>query len=113
MIEPSKFKDPDLLQNLHELEMRYIDEIEEMIISRLFSVGQLSFGEADDEILEFSGKTNYKIQLKRPNKNVWSIPIQLLKEAIRKVLRTGELPEAKIGKLEDRKLINSNYDIPI
>ncbi len=113
MIEPSKFTAPDFLQNFHDLELQYINEIEEMITSQLFNTGHLVFGEESSDILEFSGKTNYKIRIKRPHKNVWSIPIQLLKESIRNVLRSGKLPEDKISKIEKKKVTKTNYDLPI
>lgn len=111
MIEPSKFRFTDFNTNLHELEIQFVEEIENLIVSRLFDEGKLEISE--NEIIEFSGRTNYKIRLKRPHKNVWSVPIHVLKENIRKVLRNGGAIEGKIVNLDDRKVNDSNIELPI
>ncbi len=89
MIEPNKFSSADLNQALHELEDRYIDELEDMLISQLMDQKSVQLYGETDEVLEFAGRTNYKIRLRRPNKNVWSISFKDFRESIRKVLRTG------------------------
>lgn len=89
MIEPSKITSSDLNQALHELEDLYIDELENMLMSQLMDQKSVHLYGKTDEILEFAGRTNYKIRLRIPNKNVWSISFKDFRESIRKVLRTG------------------------
>lgn len=111
MIETSNLKGVDFQENFEELEDRFVDEIEDIISSQLFEKGCVNTAQNANDHLEFFGRTNFKIRLKQPNKNVWSIPIQLLKKSIKEVLRNGgdietlSLPEKKNDRLA--------YELPI
>lgn len=111
MVEASKLKGADLRQNFGELEVKFVDEIEDIISSQLFQKGFLNPNHGRTENLEFFGRTNFKIRLKLPNKNVWSVPIQLLKRSIQMVLRNGGDIESL--SLADKKGNLSGYEIPI
>ena len=89
MIEETKIKSVVFNQALLELEDAYINELEDMLISKLMEQKSVQLHGNFDEVIEFAGKTNYKIRLRRPNKNVWSIPFREFRESIRKVLRIG------------------------
>jgi hypothetical protein len=89
MIEETKFKSVEFNQALLELEDAYINELEDMLISKLMEQKTIQLQGNYDEVIEFAGKTNYKIRLRIPNKNVWSIPFREFRESIRKVLRIG------------------------
>lgn len=111
MIEASKLKGVEFHENFEEVEAQYIDEIENIISSQLFEKGHLRFEEEED--LEFFGRTNFKIRLKQPNKNVWSVPIQLLKKSIGSVLRNGGNIEAGIAFISEGRKQASDYELPI
>jgi len=89
MIEENKFSTADFNKALLELEDHYINELENMLISKLMEQKSVQLEGLSDEVIEFAGRTNYKIRLRRPNKNVWSIPFRDFRESIRKVLRIG------------------------
>jgi len=89
VLEGCQFQEKFLL-----LEREYVSELENMIFSQLLQFGQVEVGDKN-EILEFSGRTNYKIRVRRPNRNVWSVPLKNLQDAIRKVLREGEISREK------------------
>ena len=89
MIEETKFKSVVFNQALLELEDTYVNELEDMLISTLMEQKTVQLQGNIDEVIEFAGRTNYKIRLRRPNKNVWSIPFRDFRESIRKVLRIG------------------------
>jgi len=89
MIEETKIKSVIFNQALLELEDTYINELEDMLISKLMEQKTIRLHGNFDEVIEFAGRTNYKIRLRRPNKNVWSIPFREFRESIRKVLRIG------------------------
>lgn len=91
MIESSVLEQLNFAENYSELEEQFVSELENMILSQLIENGRVTSQAKGEDVIEFAGRTNFKIRVKRPNKNVWSIPIQLLKEAIRKVLREGKL----------------------
>jgi hypothetical protein len=92
LIEPEKLKSPDFQKTFHELEEYYIDELESMLLNLLI-----------EETIEFAGRTNYKIRVRRPHKNVWSIPLKDFRESIRKVLRQGMLDPINPKKLESTR----------
>ncbi len=107
MIEPTKIKFSDLRQALQELEAQFVNELEDMLISQLMEKKSVQLYGQKDEVLEFAGKTNYKIRLRRPQKNVWSVSFKDFRESIRKVLRNGTsrlvsegTPLAKRNKLD-------------
>lgn len=112
MIETSKLKGADFRQNFEELEGQYVNEIENIISSNLFEKGHLPINQGKSDKVEFFGRTNYKIRLKQPNKNVWSVPIQLLKKSIQSVLRKGGNIDAGLVSLGEKKN-TSNYELPI
>lgn len=89
MIESTKIKASNFDQALVDLEDHFIDEIESMLLSRLIEQKSIHLNGVENETIEFAGKTNYKILLRRPNKNVWSIPFKEFRDSIRKVLRVG------------------------
>ena len=89
MIETSKEKLSTLDQAMFNLEELYINELEDMLFSRLIENERIQLAGNASEIIEFAGKTNYKIRLRRPNKNVWAIPFKDFRESIRMVLRAG------------------------
>jgi len=89
MIEETKFTTADFNKALLELEYHYINELENLLISKLMEQKSVQLEGLADEVIEFAGRTNYKIRLRRPNKNVWSIPFRDFRESIRKVLRFG------------------------
>jgi len=91
MIEPTRFTSPDFNQVFGEVEATFVDELEKLVISRLIENKTVKLPGAEDEVLEYAGRTNFKIRIKRPHKNVWSIPYKSLREAIRSVLRRGKL----------------------
>lgn len=111
MVETSKLKSTDFQQNFGELEVKFVDEIEDIISSQLYGKGYLNPNHGNTENLEFFGKTNFKIRLKLPNKNVWSVPIQLLKRSIQVVLRNGG--DVELLSLSDKKDDMSGYELPI
>lgn len=113
MIETSKLPSTDFEKNFEELEGQYINEIEGIISAQLFEKGHLSGDHEDAEDVQFFGRTNYKIRLKQPNKNVWSIPIQLLKKSIQKVLRNGGNIEEGVFTASKKKKSEANYEMPI
>ena len=81
MIEPLKFESPDFSEVFETFENMYVEELTTMMIDKLFEEKTLSIPGIENEILEFAGRTNYKIRLKRPNKNVWSIPLQDIRDS--------------------------------
>jgi hypothetical protein len=89
MIETPKNKFSTLDQAMFNLEEIYINELEDMLFSRLIEDKRIQLDGDVNEIIEFAGKTNYKIRLRRPNKNVWAIPFKNFRESIRAVLREG------------------------
>ncbi|NOX37849.1 MAG: hypothetical protein GXO78_09970 [Calditrichaeota bacterium] len=91
MIDASDLKDFDFSRNYFELEERFISEIENLIFDTLIREGRVAIEGDENNVLEFYNRTNFKVRVKRPQKNVWSVPIQLLRDAIRKVLREGHL----------------------
>jgi hypothetical protein len=102
MIKPSKLKSEDFCQTLSEMEDRYIEELEEMLISKLISEKSVHLAGKHEETLEFAGRTNYKIRLRVPNKNVWSISFRDFRESIRKVLRKGIVSESEFEEDKSR-----------
>jgi ribosomal protein L19E len=100
MIKTSKLKSEDFSQTFSEMENRYIEELEEMLLSKLISEKSIHLSGKYDETLEFAGRTNYKIRLRVPNKNVWSISFRDFRESIRKVLRNGIITESEF--VEDK-----------
>ena len=76
MIEETKFKSLIFNQALLELEDAYINELEDMLLSKLMADKEVQLHGNFNEVIEFAGRTNYKIRLRRPNKNVWSIPLR-------------------------------------
>lgn len=103
MIEPEKLRSPDFQQTFHELEEHYIDELENMLLTRLIEKRCLKIKGDHEETIEFAGRTNYKIRVRRPHKNVWSIPLKDFRESIRKVLRKGMLDPINPKKLESTR----------
>jgi hypothetical protein len=89
MLESQKNKFSTLDQAIFNLEELYINELEDMLYSRLIEDKRIELNGNVKETIEFAGKTNYKIRLRRPNKNVWAIPFKDFREAIRVVLRIG------------------------
>ncbi len=91
MIEPTRFTSSDFHRIFEEVESEFVDELEKLVISKLIEIRTVQMPGAESEVLEYAGRTNFKIRVKRPHKNVWSIPYKSLREAIRRVLRKGEL----------------------
>lgn len=89
MIDPAKLKTSNLQHSLQELEESYITELENMVITELMEKKRIQLYGRFKEIVEYLGRTNYKIILRRPNKEIWSVSFKNFREAIRKVLRTG------------------------
>jgi hypothetical protein len=111
MIETSNLVGVDFQENFEELEDRFVDEIENIISSQLFEKGCINSSQNANDHLEFFGRTNFKIRLKQPNKNVWSIPIQLLKKSIKQVLRNGG--DIETLSLHEKKNDRMGYELPI
>jgi hypothetical protein len=103
LIEPEKLKSPDFQKTFHELEEYYIDELESMLLNLLIEKRCLKIKGDHEETIEFAGRTNYKIRVRRPHKNVWSIPLKDFRESIRKVLRQGMLDPINPKKLESTR----------
>ena len=95
MIEPSKFKSSNFSENFTELEELYIGELEELLVSELVKKKSLRIPGKKDEIVEYAGRTNYKIRIRRPNKNIWAIQFKDFRKSIREVLRRGKLDSIK------------------
>ncbi len=112
MINTSKLKSLEFNQALYEIEDRYVNELENMLISKLIEEKSVHLHGKYREILEFAGRTNYKIRLKIPNKNVWSISFRDFRESIRKVLRTGKIFEYNQENMNSA-LDNELFDLPI
>jgi hypothetical protein len=89
MIEPGKLTSSDLNVALQDLEDSSIVELENMLISELLAKKSIRLHGRFEEVLEFAGRTNYKIRLRQPNKTVWSVSYKDCRESIRKVLRLG------------------------
>lgn len=89
MIDPAKLKASNLQRSLQELEESYITEIENLVLTALMEKKRIQLHGRFKEILEYLGRTNYKITLRRPNKDIWSVTFKDFREAVRKVLRTG------------------------
>jgi hypothetical protein len=89
MIEPCKLKSSDLNVALQDLEESSIIELENMLLTELLDKKSIRLHGRFEEVLEFAGRTNYKIRLRQPNKTVWSISFKDCRESIRKVLRLG------------------------
>jgi hypothetical protein len=111
MIETSKLNGVDFHENFEALEDQFVDEIENIISSQLFEKGCINSEKNENGEVEFFGRTNFKIRLKQPNKNVWSVPIQLLKRSIKKVLRNGGNLESLT--VPEKKSARSGYEVPI
>ncbi len=91
MIDPSKLEDFDFSKDYEALEEQLVIEIENIIIAQLIENGRVTAEPPSENTLEFAGKTNFKLRVKRRNKNVWSIPTDQLRNAIRTVLREGKI----------------------
>ena len=92
MIDTNMFTSPEFQENFQRLEIRFVEELEHTIIAHLMEQRSIALPDLPEEVIEFAGKTNFKIRIKRPNKNVWSVPLQEFRHAIRQVLREGKLP---------------------
>lgn len=103
VIEPQKLKSPEFNQTFQELEEYYVDELENMLLAELVEKKSLKLATHQDEVIEFAGKTNYKIRVRRPHKNVWSIPLKDFRKSIRRVLRQGALDPLNEKRLESTK----------
>lgn len=103
MIEPEKLKSSEFQETFQELEEHYIDELENKLLNLLIEKRCLKVQGDHEETIEFAGKTNYKIRVRRPHKNVWSISLKDFRESIRKVLRQGMLDPINPKKLESTK----------
>lgn len=86
MIDPTRFVSANFTDNFPQLEEEAVAELENLLFSRLLEQGQVTVGE---EVLEFAGRTNFKLRVKRPNRSVWSIPLKQLRDTLRQVLREG------------------------
>ncbi len=111
MINESRLTSTDFKKVFSELEESCVGELEDLLLSRLMENKSVVVPGTDEEILEFAGRTNYKIRLKRPNKNVWSITFQEFRESIRKVLRKGRLDEFN-GKAKSQGEKGNGFDLP-
>ncbi len=109
MIDPTKFKSPKFSDVFEELENLFLDELENLLINQLIEQKEIRLHDFMDETLEFAGRTNFKLTLKRPNKNVWSVSLKTLRDALRHILREGKVPT-----LEDKSLeLNEHDRLPI
>lgn len=91
MIEVKELKSENLSQILNETEEMFVNELENMLLSKLIEEKSIRIQGQHEEVLEFAGRTNHKIRLRVPNKNVWSVSFRDLGDTIRKVLRTGSI----------------------
>lgn len=89
MIDPAKLTSSNLQHSIQELEESYVTELENLVLMALKEKKRIQLHGRFQEILEYLGQTNYKISLRRPNKEIWSVTFKDFREAIRKVLRTG------------------------
>ncbi|MBN2366565.1 MAG: hypothetical protein JXL67_10390 [Calditrichaeota bacterium] len=110
MINPAQITSSDLNKALHDLEDHYIDEIEDILISTLMEKKSVQLHGDIDEVLEFAGRTNYKLLLRRPHKNVWSVSFKDFRESVRKVLRRG--PEKVLDRENNSGSKKENLDLP-
>ncbi|GAB4372267.1 MAG: hypothetical protein Kow0042_15520 [Calditrichia bacterium] len=104
MIEPNQIDTKNFKKIFTKLEETYIDELENLLISKLYQDKVVAIPGFENESIEFVGRTNYTIRLKRPNKNFWSISFQTLRKSIRKVLREGKLEPVDPTLLEKEDL---------
>ncbi len=86
MIDPTRFVSANFTDNFPELEEEAVAELEHLLFSRLLEQGQVAVG---GEVLEFAGRTNFKLRVKRPNRSVWSIPLKQIRDSVRRILREG------------------------
>jgi hypothetical protein len=91
MINLTKLENTNFNEVFTNLETVYVNELENMLVSNLIENRKVEVSGTESDSLEFLSKTNFKLRLKRPNKNVWSISLQALKNSIKKVLRLGML----------------------
>ncbi len=109
MIDPAKFKSPKFSEVFEELENLFLNELENLLINQLIEQKEIRLHDFRDETLEFAGRTNFKLTLKRPNKNVWSVSLKTLHDALRHILREGKVPS-----LDDKSLELDEHDrLPI
>lgn len=112
MISPFNFDSSNFEENFRQLESAFVAELEEMMISTLIDKKSVEVMGNWKETIEFAGKTNFKVRLKRPNKNVWSVPVQSIKDSIKKVLREGELVSISEN-FKDKKVSVNNKELPL
>jgi len=112
MINPSKLESEEFDKIFKQLETTYIEELENMMISNLMEKKSIEIPGTNHETIEFAGRTNFKIRLKRPNKNIWSVSVQTLKESIRRVLREGILLPICSKIKEDTSKVKE-FDLPV
>jgi len=112
MIEPTRFESSNFETVFDVFESAFVEELEEMMVNKLFEQKALEIPGTDHEILEFAGRTNYKIRLKRPNKNVWSVPLKSIRASIKKVLREGQIDSAE-KKNRGRGVLNPEHALPV
>ncbi|MEJ2634441.1 MAG: hypothetical protein P8184_04005 [Calditrichia bacterium] len=111
MIESTKINSSNLKTTLEELEEVFLDELENMLVTRLMENKRVVLPGTKNNVVEYAGRTNFKIRLKRPNKNVWSITFQDFRESIRKVLREGNLAPVD-GMGDGGSVKNGKFDLP-
>lgn len=112
MISPSKLEDTNFSQVFGVLEAAYVSEIENMLVANLIENKTVEIPGTDKDSLEFLAKTNFKLRLKRPHKNVWSVSLQSLKDSIRKVLREGKL-EPVSEKSTSNSVKTRGFELPV
>lgn len=111
MINTEKLPSSNLQEALDSFETHFIEELEQMVVSRLFEIKTIHIPGTKNDTVEFAGRTNFKIRLKRPNKNVWSIPLQSIRDSIKKVLREGEIGPIETPAKEPTK--SNSLEMPL
>lgn len=110
MIKPTHFTSCDFKNTFEALEEHFLDELEGLLVSKLMEQKSITLPNAENEVVEFAGRTNYKIRLKRPNKSVWSVSFQEFRESIRTVLRNGGLDPLQVNGEKPAK--KRNMELP-
>ncbi|GAB4340766.1 MAG: hypothetical protein Kow0037_26830 [Calditrichia bacterium] len=91
MIDPQTLPSDNFEEFYPKLETGFIDELETLALNRLYRERIFTLPGAENEKVEFVSKSNYKIRIKRPNKNLWSVPLQDFRKCIKIALREGTI----------------------
>lgn len=98
MIDPQLLQSDNFEEIYPRLESGFVDELENLALNRLYRERFFELPGPTHEKVEFVSKSNYKIRIKRPNKNLWSVPLQDFRKCIKVALREGTIsPDIPFG----------------